>query len=151
MVESSVDFKVPAESSNCDRTSIPGMSGEVGLGSPAKPQDVTQSAHHRELQIRSAPGFCGGVDGAADAGSEVQEVVPRRAESEHGSDENALQHARMVIARLSAALKLSEAELVRLRDRMTTVSCACCCASAQRMRQRMQDKRSSDLFHLSTG
>ena len=141
------------------------MSGEVGLGSPAKPQDVTQvqqardeavtcrqspgaavsvprcvhvpavptgpqpttelkriidkvreSAHHRELQIRSAPGFCGGVDGAADAGSEVQEVVPRRAESEHGSDENALQHARMVIARLSAALKLSEAELVRLRD-----------------------------------
>ena len=141
------------------------MSGEVGLGSPAKPQDVTQvlqardeavtcrqspgaavsvprcvhvpavptgpqpttelkriidkvreSAHHRELQIRSAPGFCGGVDGAADAGSEVQEVVPRRAESEHDADENALQHARMVIARLSAALKLSEAELVRLRD-----------------------------------
>ena len=105
------------------------MSGEVGLGSPAVPtapqpttelkriiDKVRESAHHRELQIRSAPGVCGGVDGAADAGSEVQEVVPRRAESEHGSDENALQHARMVIARLSAALKLSEAELVRLRD-----------------------------------
>ena len=138
------------------------MSGEVGLGSPAKPQDVTQvqqardeavscrqstgaavsvprcvhvpaaptgpqpttelkriidkvreSARHRELQIRSAPGVCGGVDGAADAGSEVQEVVPRREEA-HDADENALQHAR--IASLSAALKLSEAELVRLRD-----------------------------------
>ena len=40
-------------------------------------------------------------------------MVPRRVEA-HDADENALQHAR--IASLSAALKLSEAELVRLRD-----------------------------------
>ena len=73
---------------------------------------VRENADSGAREIRSAPSVCGGgVDSsAAHAGSEV---VRRRAALEH---EYELQHAQMEIARLSVALKLSEAANDGLRD-----------------------------------